>query len=138
MTIEEKLTHFYDTLRGKKLCRQGGKRCPEHKEALDAALEEHKNVSWECCQRPAKPIANAKRSQGTFCAEQLHPAKLDCRQSYGENLCRCSGTASRKSHESPHMKNIFVQRSRKLSALRNTMRSRSIFQKKMNPVCSSL
>ena len=52
MTIEEKLTHFYDTSVDEAR-RQAEKDVREHKEALDAALEEHKKMSLgKCCQFP--------------------------------------------------------------------------------------
>ena len=44
MTIEEKLKHFYDTSVDEAR-RQAEKDVREHKEALDAALEEHKKMS---------------------------------------------------------------------------------------------
>ena len=44
MTIEEKLTHFYDTSVDEAR-RQAEKDVREHKEALDASLEEHKKMS---------------------------------------------------------------------------------------------
>lgn len=52
MTIEEKLTHFYDTS-VEEARRQAEKDVHEHKESLDAALEEHKkNVSGKRRQLP--------------------------------------------------------------------------------------
>ena len=52
MTIEEKLKHFYDTSVDEAR-RQAEKDVREHKESLDAALEEHKKiVSGKCCQFP--------------------------------------------------------------------------------------
>ncbi len=72
MTIEEKLTHFYDTSVTKHAV--SGKRCPEHKEALDAALEEHKKMSLGNAASSRKAeIANAKREiNKALSAEQLH------------------------------------------------------------------
>ena len=46
MTIEEKLTHFYDTS-VEEARRQAEKDVQEHKDSLDAALEEHKKMSLE-------------------------------------------------------------------------------------------
>ena len=61
MTIEEKLTHFYDTS-VEEARRQAEKDVREHKEALDAALEEHKKMSLGNAASSRKAeIANAKR-----------------------------------------------------------------------------
>ena len=73
MTIEEKLTHFYDTS-VEEARRQAEKDVREHKEALDAALEEHKKMSLENAASSRKAeIANAKREiNKALSAEQLH------------------------------------------------------------------
>ena len=73
MTIEEKLTHFYDTSVDEAR-RQAEKDVREHKEALDAALEEHKKMSLENAASSRKAeIANAKREiNKALSAEQLH------------------------------------------------------------------
>ena len=61
MTIEEKLKHFYDTSVDEAR-RQAEKDVREHKEALDAALEEHKKMSLGNAASSRKAeIANAKR-----------------------------------------------------------------------------
>ena len=61
MTIEEKLTHFYDTS-VEEARRQAEKDVQEHKDSLDAALEEHKKMSLENAASSRKAeIANAKR-----------------------------------------------------------------------------
>ena len=46
MTIEEKLTHFYDTS-VEEARRQAEKDVQAHKDSLDTALEEHKKMSLE-------------------------------------------------------------------------------------------
>ena len=72
MTIEEKLTHFYDTS-VEEARRQAEKDVQEHKDSLDAALEEHKKMSLEnaASSRRAE-IANAKREiNKALSAEQL-------------------------------------------------------------------
>ena len=73
MTIEEKLTHFYDTSVDEAR-RQAEKDVREHKEALDAALEEHKKMSLGNAASSRKAeIANAKREiNKALSAEQLH------------------------------------------------------------------
>ena len=73
MTIEEKLTHFYDTS-VEEARRQAEKDVREHKEALDAALEEHKKMSLGNAASSRKAeIANAKREiNKALSAEQLH------------------------------------------------------------------
>ena len=137
MTIEEKLKHFYDTSVDEAR-RQAEKDVREHKEALDAALEEHKKMSLGNAASSRKAeIANAKREiNKALSAEQLHIRRnWTARQSrLKEKLFADVRVQILKFMDLPAMKNIFVQRSRKLSASRNTMRSRSIFQKKMNPV----
>ena len=71
MTIEEKLTHFYDTS-VEEARRQAEKDVQEHKDSLDAALEEHKKMSLENAASSRKAeIANAKR---TFRRAASHPA----------------------------------------------------------------
>ena len=76
MTIEEKLKHFYDTSVDEAR-RQAEKDVREHKEALDAALEEHK-----------------KMSLGNAASAASHPAKLDCQTEplKRKTFCRCPGT----------------------------------------------
>ena len=105
MTIEEKLKHFYDTSVDEAR-RQAEKDVREHKEALDAALEEHKKMSLGNAASSRKAeIANAKREiNKALSAEQLypnickkfffHPAKLDCQAEplKRKTFCRCSGT----------------------------------------------
>ena len=73
MTIEEKLKHFYDTSVDEAR-RQAEKDVREHKEALDAALEEHKKMSLGNAASSRKAeIANAKREiNKALSAEQLH------------------------------------------------------------------
>lgn len=73
MTIEEKLTHFYDTS-VEEARRQAEKEVQEHKESLDAALEEHKKMSLESAAGSRKAeIANAKREiNKALSAEQLN------------------------------------------------------------------
>ena len=73
MTIEEKLTHFYDTS-VEEARRQAEKDVQEHKDSLDAALEEHKKMSLENAASSRKAeIANAKREiNKALSAEQLH------------------------------------------------------------------
>ena len=73
MTIEEKLTHFYDTSVDEAR-RQAEKDVQEHKDSLDAALEEHKKMSLENAASSRKAeIANAKREiNKALSAEQLH------------------------------------------------------------------
>ena len=73
MTIEEKLTHFYDTSVDEAR-RQAEKDVREHKEALDASLEEHKKMSLGNAASSRKAeIANAKREiNKALSAEQLH------------------------------------------------------------------
>ena len=73
MTIEEKLNHFYDTSVDEAR-RQAEKDVREHKEALDAALEEHKKMSLGNAASSRKAeIANAKREiNKALSAEQLH------------------------------------------------------------------
>lgn len=137
MTIEEKLTHFYDTS-VEEARRQAEKDVREHKEALDAALEEHKKMSLGNAASSRKAeIANAKREiNKALSAEQLHIRRnWTARQSrLKEKLFAEVREQILKFMESSVMKNIFVQKLKKLSASRNTMRSRSIFQKKMNLV----
>ena len=72
MTIEEKLKHFYDTSVDEAR-RQAEKDVREHKEALDAALEEHKKMSLGNAASSRKAeIANAKREiNKALSAEQL-------------------------------------------------------------------
>ena len=61
MTIEEKLKHFYDTSVDEAR-RQAEKDVREHKESLDAALEEHKKMSLGNAASSRKAeIANATR-----------------------------------------------------------------------------
>ena len=95
MTIEEKLKHFYDTSVDEAR-RQAEKDVREHKEALDAALEEHKKMSLGNAASSRKAeIANAKRDQqGTFRRAASHPAKLDCQTEplKRKTFCRCPGT----------------------------------------------
>lgn len=64
MTIEEKLTHFYDTSVDEAR-RQAEKDVREHKEALDAALEEHKKCLWEMLPVPAKPRSQTQSVRST-------------------------------------------------------------------------
>ena len=73
MTIEEKLKHFYDTSVDEAR-RQAEKDVREHKETLDAALEEHKKMSLGNAASSRKAeIANAKREiNKALSAEQLH------------------------------------------------------------------
>ena len=73
MTIEEKLTHFYDTSVDEAR-RQAEKDVREHKEALDAALEEHKKMSLGNAASSRKAeIANARREiNKALSAEQLN------------------------------------------------------------------
>ena len=59
MTIEEKLKHFYDTSVDEAR-RQAEKDVREHKEALDAALEEHKKMPV-----PAKPRSQTQSVRST-------------------------------------------------------------------------
>ena len=83
MTIEEKLKHFYDTSVDEAR-RQAEKDVREHKEALDAALEEHKKMSLGNAASSRKAeIANAKREiNKALSAEQLKR----------KTFCRCPGT----------------------------------------------
>ena len=69
MTIEEKLTHFYDTS-VEEARRQAEKDVQEHKDSLDAALEEHKKMSLE----NAASSRKARDQQGTFRRAASHPA----------------------------------------------------------------
>ena len=63
MTIEEKLTHFYDTS-VEEARRQAEKEVQEHKESLDAAMEEHKKMALENAASSRKAeIANARREE---------------------------------------------------------------------------
>ena len=73
MTIEEKLTHFYDTS-VEEARRQAEKDVQAHKDSLDTALEEHKKMSLENAASSRKAeIANAKREiNKALSAEQLH------------------------------------------------------------------
>ena len=73
MTIEEKLTHFYDTS-VKEARRQAEKEVQEHKESLDAAMEEHKKMALENAASSRKAeIANARREiNKALSAEQLN------------------------------------------------------------------
>ena len=73
MTIEEKLTHFYDTST-EEARRQAEKEVQEHKESLDAAMEEHKKMALENAASSRKAeIANARREiNKALSAEQLN------------------------------------------------------------------
>ena len=73
MTIEEKLTHFYDTS-VEEARRQAEKDVQEHKDSLDAAMEEHKKMALENAASSRKAeIANARREiNKALSAEQLH------------------------------------------------------------------
>ena len=66
MTIEEKLTHFYDTS-VEEARRQAEKDVQEHKDSLDAALEEHKKkMSLEKTPpAPAKPRLQTQSARST-------------------------------------------------------------------------
>ena len=73
MTIEEKLTHFYDTS-VEEARRQAEKDVQDHKDSLDAALEEHKKMALENAASSRKAeIANAQREiNKALSAEQLN------------------------------------------------------------------
>ena len=73
MTIEEKLTHFYDTS-VEEARHQAEKEVQEHKESLDAAMEEHKKMALENAASSRKAeIANARREiNKALSAEQLN------------------------------------------------------------------
>ena len=73
MTIEEKLTHFYDTS-AEEARRQAENEVQEHKESLDAAMEEHKKMALENAASSRKAeIANARREiNKALSAEQLN------------------------------------------------------------------
>ena len=73
MAIEEKLTHFYDTS-AEEARRQAEKEVQEHKESLDAAMEEHKKMALENAASSRKAeIANARREiNKALSAEQLN------------------------------------------------------------------
>lgn len=73
MTIEEKLTHFYDTS-VEEARRQAEKEVQEYKESLDAAMEEHKKMALENAASSRKAeIANARREiNKALSAEQLN------------------------------------------------------------------
>ena len=73
MTIEEKLTHFYDTS-VEEARRQAEKEVQEHKVSLDAAMEEHKKMALENAASSRKAeIANARREiNKALSAEQLN------------------------------------------------------------------
>ena len=96
MTIEEKLKHFYDTSVDEAR-HQAEKDVREHKEALDAALEEHKKMSLGNAASSRKAeIANAKReiNKALSARAASHPAKLDCQTEplKRKTFCRCPGT----------------------------------------------
>ena len=65
MTIEEKLTHFYDTS-VEEARRQAEKDVQEHKDSLDAALEEHKKMSLENAASSRKAEIASARSTRHF------------------------------------------------------------------------
>lgn len=73
MTIEEKLTHFYDTS-VEEARHQAEKEVQEHKKSLDAAMEEHKKMALENAASSRKAeIANARREiNKALSAEQLN------------------------------------------------------------------
>lgn len=76
MTIEEKLTHFYDTS-VEEARRQAEKDVQEHKDSLDAALEEHKKMSLENSGQLSQSRGckrKARDQQGTFRRAASHPA----------------------------------------------------------------
>ena len=117
--------------------RQAEKEVQEHKESLDAAMEEHKKMALENAASSRKAeIANARREiNKALSAEQLNIRRdWTTRQSrLKEKLFSEVREQILKFMESPVMRNIFAARSKKLYALQNTMRFRSIFPGKMNP-----
>ena len=64
MTIEEKLTHFYDTS-VEEARRQAEKDVQAHKDYLDTALEEHKKMSLETPPAPVKPRSQTQSVRST-------------------------------------------------------------------------
>ena len=80
MTIEEKLTHFYDTS-VEEARRQAEKDVQEHKDSLDAALEEHKKMSLENA-ASSRRAASSKLRRGCWglgdsCAREMYWTRED-------------------------------------------------------------